>query len=75
MDKTLTIRLEKAQDKALTDRAKAMGKTRSALVRELIDRAVSAEPMNERAGYLQGRLELPRTRSGWRGQLRARNWR
>ncbi len=75
MEKTLTIRLDKAQDRALTARAKAMGKTRSELVRELIDRAITAPPMDQRAGHLQGRVELPRTRTGWRGQIRARSWR
>ena len=75
MDKTLTIRLDDAQDRALRDRAKALGKTRSEMVRDLIDRAVSAEPMQVRAGHLEGRLALPRGRTAWRRQLRARNWR
>ncbi len=75
MEKTLTIRLDKAQDKALMERAKAMGKSRSALVRGLIDRAVNGEPMNQRVGHLEGRLDLPRARTGWRGHLRSRNWR
>lgn len=75
MEKTLTVRLDTAQDRALTARAKATGRTKSELVRDLIDRAVRAEPMHRRVGHLQGRVELPRVRSGWRGQLRARNWR
>ena len=71
----LTIRLDRALDQALEARAKALGKTRSELVRELIDRAVSAEPMKQRVGHLEGRLELPRTRSTWRANIRSRNWR
>ncbi len=75
MDTTLTIRLDKAQIKALSDRAKAVGKTRSELVRELIDRAVMGESFGERVGHLRGRIALPRTGSDWRAELRARNWR
>jgi hypothetical protein len=43
MGKTLTIRIDKAQDDALTRRAKALGKTRSEVVRELIDRGLRSK--------------------------------
>ena len=75
MDRTLTIRLDKAQDQALEARARALGKTRSELVRDLIDRAVSPTPMRDRIGHLKGRLELKRAQSSWRAKIRARNWR
>ncbi|MGH9239989.1 MAG: ribbon-helix-helix protein, CopG family, partial [Vicinamibacterales bacterium] len=44
MSKTLTIRLPQAQDEALTRRAEALGRTRSDLVRELIERGLQDPP-------------------------------
>ena len=75
MDKTLTLRLDKEQDEALTQRARATGKTRSALVLDLIDKALTDRPMERRVGHLKGRVELPRAKSGWRRELKDRNWR
>lgn len=75
MNRTLTIRLGKEQDEALTGRARALGKTRSELVRDLIDQAVVDKPIADRAGHLKGRVALPRARAGWRRTLRERNWR
>ncbi|MGH9256260.1 MAG: ribbon-helix-helix protein, CopG family [Vicinamibacterales bacterium] len=75
MTRTLTIRLDEAQDEALTGRARALGKTRSELVRDLIDSAVTGQPVGRRAGHVKGRVELPRAGAGWRRALRARNWR
>jgi predicted transcriptional regulator len=75
MEKTLTIRLDKEKDEALTRRARALGKTRSELVRDLIDKAVTDQPVGRRAGHLKGRVELSRPRSGWRRELKERNWR
>jgi hypothetical protein len=75
MDKTLTIRLDREKDEALTRRARVLGKTRSELVRDLIDKAVSDQPLGRRLGHLKGSIELPRTRSGWRRELKERNWR
>jgi len=75
MDKTLTIRLDTQKDEALTRRARMLGKTRSELVRDLIDNAVTDRPLGRRAGHLKGRTELPPVTSGWRRELKARNWR
>jgi ribbon-helix-helix CopG family protein len=75
MDRTLTIRLDRAKVEALTRRARALGKTRSELVRELIDKAVTDQPLGRRLGHLRGSVELPRIRSGWRRELKERNWR
>jgi len=75
MDKTITIRLDKAQDEALTQRAKVMGKTRSALVRELLSRALSEQSIEERAGHLKGSLRLKRPGAEWAKQLKKQNWR
>jgi hypothetical protein len=75
MAKTLTIRLPESQDLALTRRAKAVGRTRSALVRELIDLGLQEQPLGERVGHLKGRLALPRDGKTWRRQIKNRNWR
>jgi len=75
MERTLTLRLGEEQDRALTRRAKAIGKTRSALVRDLIAQALTARPVGRRLEHLKGRVDLPRAKSGWRRELKDRNWR
>ena len=76
MDKTLTIRLDRSQNEALTSRAKALNKTRSELVRDLIERGLDERPLARRIGHLKGRLELPSApAAGWRRRLKDRNWR
>jgi hypothetical protein len=75
MDKTLTIRLGHAQGEALTARAKLLGKTRSELVRELIERGLEERPLGRRIGHLKGRLDLPSPKAGWQRRIKDRNWR
>lgn len=75
MGKTMTIRLPDSQDAALTRRARALGRTRSELVRELIERGLDEQPMNRSIGHLKGRLALSRPTSGWRRRIKERNWR
>jgi metal-responsive CopG/Arc/MetJ family transcriptional regulator len=75
MDKTLTIRLDRAQDEALTARARALGKTRSELVRELIEQGLEERPLGRRIGHLKGRLDVPSPRTGWQKRIKERNWR
>jgi hypothetical protein len=75
MDKTLTIRIDKLQDQALTRRAKALGKTRSELVRELIEKGLEEEPLGRRVGHLRGVLDLPEPKDAVRRRIRERNWR
>jgi Ribbon-helix-helix protein, copG family len=75
MDKTITVRLAKSQDEALTKRAKALGQTRSEVVRELIDKGLEEQPFGRTIGHLKGRLELTAAKSGWRRHIKDRNWR
>ena len=75
MDKTLTIRLGRAQDEALTARAKVLRKTRSELVRELIERGLEERLLGRRIGHLKGRLDLPSPKGGWQRRIKDRNWR
>jgi hypothetical protein len=75
MDKTLTIRLDKTQDEALTRRAKELGKTRSELVRELIERGLEEKPLGLRIGHLKGILDLPEPRDALRRRIKSHNWR
>lgn len=75
MDKTLTIRLDRSQDEALTARARAQGKTRSEVVRELIERGLKEHPMGRRIGHLKGRVDVPAPKAGWQRRIRDRNWR
>jgi hypothetical protein len=75
VSKTLTIRLPDSQDEALTKRANALGRTRSAVVRELIERGLEEQPVARRIGHLKGRLTLASPKGGWRGRIKDRNWR
>jgi hypothetical protein len=75
MGKTLTIRIDPAQDATLTARAKAQGVTRSTLVREFIDQGLEERPLGRSIGHLKGRLALPTPTGGWRRRLKERNWR
>ena len=71
----MTIRLDEAQNKALTARARAAGLTRSALVRELIAKGLEEKPLGRRVGHLKGRLDLRSPRTGWSRRIKDRNWR
>lgn len=44
MDQTITIRLDRDPDAALSERAKVAGKTRSALARELLAQELAETP-------------------------------
>ena len=75
MDKTLTVLLDKRQDEALSRRAKSLGKTRSELVRELIDRGLEEQALEDRVGHLEGILTLPNSTDVLRRRIKQRNWR
>jgi len=76
MTTTLTVRTDENLRRALRRRAEARGKTISALVREILEEAVTEQPIAARAGHLKGTLELPHgDEDPWRRQLRERNWR
>ena len=75
MNKTLTVRLDRAQDEALTGRARALGKTKSQIVRQLIKQGLEEQPLGQRIGHLRGRFDLPSPKSGWPRRLKERNWR
>ena len=75
MDKTITIRLDKRQDEALSRRARALGKTRSELVRELINQGLEEQVLGARVGHLEGVLELTGTKDTLRRRIKYRNWR
>jgi hypothetical protein len=75
VDKTLTIRLDKSQDEALRQRAAALGRTRSQVVRDLIARELEERPLGREIGHLRGRVELPAPKTSWGRRIRERNWR
>src|SRR5262245_15028876 len=72
---TLTVRLPASHSKALTKRAKALGQTRSQVVRDLIEKELEGQPLGRAFGHVRGRLELSTRASGWRRQIKSRNWR
>jgi hypothetical protein len=76
MSTTVTVRIEDDLRRALEARARAQGKTLSAMVRETLAGAVAARPFGSRVGHLRGRLRLASPITGtWREKLRERNWR
>jgi hypothetical protein len=71
----MPVRIDSAQDAALTARAKSLGTTRSEVVRQLIARGLEESPLGRRIGHLEGRLAVAAPKSGWPRTLRERNWR
>jgi hypothetical protein len=76
MSTTVTVRIDDDLRRALEARARAQGKTLSAMVRETLEGAVAHKPLGSRVGHLRGRLRLaPPSPGTWREALRERNWR
>jgi len=76
MSTTITIRADEALRRDLEERAAALGKSLSEVVREILESALARQPLKGRTGHLRGRLELPRQEDEpWRRELRERNWR
>lgn len=76
MSTTITIRADDSLRRRLEERAAAAGKSLSALIREILEEAVTEGPLCRRAGHLKGRLTLSDDRKdAWSDALRERNWR
>ena len=76
---TLTIRLSMEQRQALRRSAKALKKTESELIRDLLARDLDVRTLGERAGHLAGSIDFRQadsSRSGFfPGTIRRHNWR
>lgn len=75
---TLTIRLPKEQREALKRSAKAIRKTESEYIRELLRRDLDSRPFGELAGQLAGCLDSSETIGEphpLKELIRGRNWR
>jgi plasmid stability protein len=76
MDTTLTIRADERLRAALKQRARAQGKTLSALARDILEAAVQERPLGLKTAHLKGRVRLRRRQTdAWRKVLAERNWR
>ncbi len=76
MSTTITIRTDDELRRRLEERAEAAGTSISALVRQILEAAVSERPLGRRAEALRGRLQVSEdARRSWRSSLRERNWR
>jgi hypothetical protein len=76
MSTTVTVRIGEELRRALMARARAQGKTVSAVVRETLETVVAQTSFASRAGSLRGRLRLaPPAAGSWQERLRQRNWR
>jgi hypothetical protein len=76
---TLTIRLPKSQREALRRSAKALQKTESEYIRDLLARDVDNRTLEERLGSLAGSLDSSSVKTGkphpLKKTIRERNWR
>ena len=77
---TLTIRLPFEQREALKRCAKALKKTESEYIRDLLQRDLDSRPFGERAGDLIGCLDSsklikPEADDSFREAIRKNNWR
>jgi predicted DNA-binding protein len=75
---TLTIRLPKDQRQALKRCAKALKKTESEYIRDLLARDLDNRTLNERMGDLAGSVDSSQTigkPNPLKGVIRKRNWR
>jgi hypothetical protein len=78
MGTTITIRLPVKQREALRRRAAAEKRSESALVREMIDRAMQRGFDFERVRHLVGSVASSSKhweKEAWRKHIRERNWR
>lgn len=78
METTLTIRLPKKQRDALIRRARAEGRSASALVRDLLEREVHRGFDFERVRHLVGSVCIDRKKirgDAWAEHIRRSNWR
>jgi plasmid stability protein len=76
MDTTLTIRADERLRAALEQRARAQGKTLSAVARDILEAAVRERPLGLKTAQLKGRVRLRRAQTdAWRKVLAERNWR
>jgi plasmid stability protein len=76
MSTTITIRADESLRRELEERAAALGKSLSEMVRDILRNALAETPLEARTGHLRGRLELRRPDAEpWRRELRERNWR
>jgi predicted DNA-binding protein len=78
VETTLTIRLSKKQGDALKRRARAEGRTASALVRDMLDREIKRGFDFDRVRHLIGSVRIERKKTGgdaWAGHIRRMNWR
>jgi hypothetical protein len=76
MNATLTIRLDKKQREMLRRKAKALGQSESALLREILSREFKPRRLGDVIGHLKGTLgPAIRPPSEWQKEMRERNWR
>ena len=76
---TLTIRLSIEQRQMLKRSAKALKKTESEFIRDLIARDLDVRTLGERVGHLAGSIDsskrTPRAADSFRETIRRHNWR
>ncbi len=75
---TLTVRLPKAQREALRRSARALKKTESEYIRDLVARDLESHTFAERAGHLVGSVDSSKTIGPphpLRNVIREHNWR
>ena len=76
MTTTLTFRLPKKQREKLRSKAKALGQSEAALLRDILNRELEPRTLGERIAHLKGKLGEPTGQPDeWEKSLRKNNWR
>jgi len=76
MSPTFTLRIDSEMRRKLKHQAAALEKTESEFVRDLLERELEPTPLGVRLQRVKGILALDKVdSSGWRRELRRRNWR
>jgi len=76
MNTSVTIRLTAGKRAKLRQKARLLGKTESAFIRDLLDREIAPRPMGERIGHLKGVLSFKGAKMDeWQKSIKENNWR
>jgi hypothetical protein len=76
MTGTITVRVDRRQREALDRLARAVGKSLSELVRDILGQALDGRPLASRTAHLAGRLTpSPKAPDAFRARIRENNWR
>jgi hypothetical protein len=75
MPRTITISADQALQDALSKRAEVECKSMTEVVRDILETALSEQPLARRIRKLRGNLPFAESAAAWQRTIRERNWR